>query len=166
MSKFLKGQKMAEKGKIQQFKCVLGIFQNCMGSAPWKRIFSTTFCSITKSDLSGNNAWPQASGCQKLAKMDHIGHFKLTLAYSKCKRWSLRWQCWMRLFLGFQNNFQSCFKLGGKGRRELYSPTHNSVVARSCASYCCCCSAEINSREWPLGSLWVTPAPLVKMRNR
>ena len=28
-----------------------------------------------KSDLSGNNVWPQALGFQKLAKMDHFWHF-------------------------------------------------------------------------------------------
>ena len=36
--------------------------------------FSTNFCPI-KTDLSGNTVWPQASGCQKLAKMDHFWHF-------------------------------------------------------------------------------------------
>ena len=35
--------------------------------------FSTNFCPI-KSDLSGNTVWPQASGFQKLAKMDHFWH--------------------------------------------------------------------------------------------
>ena len=33
--------------------------------------FSTNFCPI-KIDLSGNTVWPQASGFQKLAKMDHF----------------------------------------------------------------------------------------------
>ena len=32
------------------------------------------FCYI-RIDLSGNTVWPQASGFQKLAKMDHFGHF-------------------------------------------------------------------------------------------
>ena len=32
------------------------------------------FLSI-KTDLSGNTVWPQASGFQKLAKLDHFGHF-------------------------------------------------------------------------------------------
>ena len=36
--------------------------------------FSTNFCPI-KTDLSGNTVWPQASGFQKLAKMDHFWHF-------------------------------------------------------------------------------------------
>ena len=32
------------------------------------------FCPI-KTDLSGNALWPQASGFQKLGKMDHFWHF-------------------------------------------------------------------------------------------
>ena len=36
--------------------------------------FSTNFCPI-KTVLSGNTVWPQASGFQKLAKMDHFWHF-------------------------------------------------------------------------------------------
>ena len=40
----------------------------------WILAFSTTFCLI-KTDLSGNTVWPQASGFQKLAKMDHFWHF-------------------------------------------------------------------------------------------
>ena len=36
--------------------------------------FSTNFCPI-KTDLSGNTVWPQASGFQKVAKMDHLGIF-------------------------------------------------------------------------------------------
>ena len=36
--------------------------------------FFTNFCPI-KVDLSGNTVWPQASGFQKLAKMDHFWHF-------------------------------------------------------------------------------------------
>ena len=36
--------------------------------------FSTNFCLI-KTDLSGNTVWPQASGLQKLVKMDHFWHF-------------------------------------------------------------------------------------------
>ena len=64
--------------------------------------FSTNFCPI-KTDMSGNTVWPQASGFQKLAKMDHFGHFPLTFVHSKWKRSSLRSQCWMRLFLWFSN---------------------------------------------------------------
>ena len=37
-------------------------------------VFSTNFCPI-KTDLSGNNVWLQASGFQKLAKMDQFWHF-------------------------------------------------------------------------------------------
>ena len=36
--------------------------------------FSTNYC-LLKIDLSGNTVWPQASGFQKLAKMDHFWHF-------------------------------------------------------------------------------------------
>ena len=36
--------------------------------------FFTNFSPI-KTDLSGNTVWPQASGFQKLAKMDHFWHF-------------------------------------------------------------------------------------------
>ena len=64
--------------------------------------FSTNFYPI-KIDMSGNTVWPQTSGFQKLAKMDHFLYFKLTFVHSKCKRSSLRSQCWMRLFLWFSN---------------------------------------------------------------
>ena len=37
-------------------------------------VFSTNICPI-KTELSGNTVWPQASGFQKLAKMDHFWHF-------------------------------------------------------------------------------------------
>ena len=40
----------------------------------WILAFSANFCPI-KTDLSGNTVWPQASGFQKLAKMDHFWHF-------------------------------------------------------------------------------------------
>ena len=40
----------------------------------WILAISTNFCPI-KIDLSGNTVWPQASGFQKLAKMDHFWHF-------------------------------------------------------------------------------------------
>ena len=36
--------------------------------------FCTNFWTI-KTDLSGNTVWPQASGLQKLAKMNHFWHF-------------------------------------------------------------------------------------------
>ena len=68
----------------------------------WILAFFTDFCPI-KTDLSGNTVWPQASGLQKLAKMDHFWHFSLTFVHSKCKRSSLRSQHWMRLFLWFSN---------------------------------------------------------------
>ena len=75
-------------------KCRIWIF--------WILAFSTNFCPI-KIDLSGNTVWPQAPGFQKLAKMDHFWHFKITFVHSKCKRSSLRSQCWMRLVLWFSN---------------------------------------------------------------
>ena len=53
--------------------------------------------------MSGNTVWPQASGFQKLSKMEDFWHFWLTFVHSKCKRSSLRSQCWMRLFLWFSN---------------------------------------------------------------
>ena len=40
----------------------------------WILAFSTNFF-LSKTDLSGNTVWPQASGVQKLAKMDHFCHF-------------------------------------------------------------------------------------------
>ena len=40
----------------------------------WIWAFSTNFCPI-KTDLSGNTVWPQASGFQKIAQMDHFWHF-------------------------------------------------------------------------------------------
>ena len=64
------------------------------------------------SDLSANTVWPQASGFQKLSKMDHFWHFYLTFVHSKCKRSSLRSQCWMILFLWFSNSVQNILILG------------------------------------------------------
>ena len=58
--------------------------------------------------LSGNTVWPQALGFQKLVKMDHFWHFWWTFVHSKCKRSSLRSQCWMRLFLWFSNTLCNC----------------------------------------------------------
>ena len=49
-------------------------------------------CCSFKTDRSGNTIWPQASGFQKLAKLDHFGHFKWSCVHSKSKR------C-LRLFL-------------------------------------------------------------------
>ena len=72
----------------------------------WILAFSTNFCRI-KTELSGNTVWPQAPGFQKLAKMCHLWHFWLTFVHSKCKRSSLRSQCWMRLFLWFSNTVRT-----------------------------------------------------------
>ena len=64
--------------------------------------FSTNFCPF-KIDLSGNTIWPQASVFQKPTKMDIFWRFWWTFVHWKCKRSSLRSQCWMRLFLWFSN---------------------------------------------------------------
>ena len=45
----------------------------------WILAFSTNFCPI-RADLSGNTFWPQASGFQKLAKLDHFGIFNQLLS--------------------------------------------------------------------------------------
>ena len=72
--------------------------------------FFTHFSTI-KIDLSGNTVWTQASDFQKLAKIDDFGHFYWTFVNSKCKRSSLRSQCWVRLFLWFSNTlFVAFFK--------------------------------------------------------
>ena len=42
----------------------------------------------------------------KVAKIDHFWHFWWTFVHSKCKRSSLRSQCWMRLFLWFSNTVE------------------------------------------------------------
>ena len=39
----------------------------------WTLAFFANFCPI-KTDLSGNTVWPQASGFQKLAKLDNFCH--------------------------------------------------------------------------------------------
>ena len=75
-------------------KCRMWVFGNLA--------FSTNFFPI-KTNMSGNTVCPQASGFQKLAKMDHFWYFRLTFVYSKCKRSSLRSHCWMRVFLWFSN---------------------------------------------------------------
>ena len=81
--------------------------------------FFTNFCPI-KIDLPGNTVWPQASGFQKLAKIDIFWHFLLTFVHSKCKRSSLRSQCWMRLFLWFSNTVHQVYFRGAK----IYSFRH------------------------------------------
>ena len=68
----------------------------------WILPFSTYFVPI-KSDLSGNTIWPQVSGLQKSPKLTIFGIFNELLSTQKCKRSSLRSQCWMRHFLWFSN---------------------------------------------------------------
>ena len=95
--------------------------------------------------------------------MDHFWHFYLSFVYSKCKRSSLRSQCWMRLFLWFSNTVQKIlsqsdlvFSLPGHGlyfawRRPdfhaylrprhfsrisiLWGVWHPRGVSRGCAGY-------------------------------
>ena len=88
--------------------------------------FSTNFCP-NKTDMSGNTVWPQASGYQKLAKMDHFWHFWLTFVHSKCKRSSLRSQCWMRLFLWFSNTVQRSG--GGRNHKNPVGRTQSQEVS-------------------------------------
>ena len=68
----------------------------------WILAFFTNFYPI-KTDLSGNTVRPQTSGFQKIAQMNHFWHIPLTFVHSKCKRSSLRSQCWMRPLLWFLN---------------------------------------------------------------
>ena len=106
----------------KHFSCIYRIdesatlFENCSKCRIWILAFSTNFCPI-KTDLSGNTVWPQASGFQKLAKMDHFWHFKLTFVHSKCKRSSLRSQCLMRLFLWFSSTVGKTIFLTEKERK-------------------------------------------------
>ena len=82
------------------------LFENYSKCRIWILAFSTKFCPI-KVDLSGNTVWPQASVFQNLAKMDHFWHFQWTFVHSKCKRSSLRSQCWKRHYLWFSNTVRS-----------------------------------------------------------
>ena len=41
----------------------------------WILAFSINICP-SKTDLSGNTVWPEASGFQKIVKMDYFWHFK------------------------------------------------------------------------------------------
>ena len=61
----------------------------------WIRAFPTNFCPI-KIDLSGNTVWPQTSKTRQIVLF--LMNFCLNV-YSKCKRSSLRSQCWMRLII-------------------------------------------------------------------
>ena len=64
--------------------------------------FSTNICPI-KIDLSGTTVWPQVSSLKKVVKIDYFWLFWWTFVHSKCKRSSLRSQCWMRPFRWFSN---------------------------------------------------------------
>ena len=63
----------------------------------WILAFSTNFCPI-ETDLSGNTVWPQALRFKKSPNWGFLA-FLTNFWHSKCKRSSLRSQCWMRLFL-------------------------------------------------------------------
>ena len=91
---------------------------------------------MAKRDLSGNTVWPQASGLQKIPKMDHFGYFCETFVHSKCKRSSLRWQFWMRLFLLFSITVlcvpMQDFMRNSRCRSWLYSiPLYSQVFTIS-----------------------------------
>ena len=62
--------------KIWTSLCSISItvFENYSKCLIWILAFPTNFCPF-KTDLSGNTVWPQASGFQKLAKMNHFWHF-------------------------------------------------------------------------------------------
>ena len=67
------GKKLVENAQIKKIKYdILSNFQT-LSYFPILA-FSTNFCPI-KTDLSGNTVWPQASGFQKLAKIEHFCHF-------------------------------------------------------------------------------------------
>ena len=83
---------------------------------------------LLKSDLSDNTVWPQASGFQKLAKIDLFCHFYWTFAHSKCKRSLLRSQCWMRLFC----DFQTTVAYPNPNNKE-----HLSVCLSVCSPFAC-----------------------------
>ena len=53
---------------------IFTLFENYSKCRIWILAFFTNFCPF-KTDLSGNTVWPQASGFQKLAKMNHFWHF-------------------------------------------------------------------------------------------
>ena len=73
------------------------IFKNYSKCRIWILAFSINFCPF-KSDLFGNTIWLLSSGFPNLAGMDHFCHFRLSFVHSKCRRSSLRSQCWKRHF--------------------------------------------------------------------
>ena len=83
----------------------------------WILAFSTKFCPI-KIDLSGSTVCPQALVFQKLKKMNFC---------PKCKRSSLRSQCWMRLFLWFSNTVQRSG--GGRNHKNPVGRTQSQEVS-------------------------------------
>ena len=62
------------KKTVRKFKHIVWKLLKMSHYTFWVLAFFTNFCSI-ESDLSGNTVWPQASGFEKLAKMDNFWHF-------------------------------------------------------------------------------------------
>ena len=84
--KILQRQEAAHQLELQKWHDLLGTaasllkqvyFTHCLKTPNmshlnfWICAFPTNFCHI-ESDLSGNTVWPQASGFQKLVKLDHF----------------------------------------------------------------------------------------------
>ena len=87
------------------------------------------FCPI-KVDLSGNIFWPQE---KRFSKTLQFWHFQSTFVHSKCKRSSLRWQCWMRLFLWFSITVLLVKYLNSKILLKIRILVHFVIIA-----YCLC----------------------------
>ena len=68
--------------------------------------FSVSCLCLLLVNSRRHSVWksPKMSHFSFFTKMDHFWHFQWTFVHSKCKRSSLRSQCWMRLFLWFSNH--------------------------------------------------------------
>ena len=67
----------ADDGLTYDYLALVHMFENHSKCRIWNFgfwAFSTNFCPII-TDISGNTVWPQASGFQKLAKLDHFFAF-------------------------------------------------------------------------------------------
>ena len=71
------GQNFFKNAKNGQFWQVLKNLKLAV-----KQCYQTGQLLSNKIDLSGNTVWPQASGFQKLAKIDHFWHFWWTFVHS------------------------------------------------------------------------------------
>ena len=97
--------------------------------------FSTHF-GPHEGDLSGNTVWPKVSGFQKLLKLT-------TFVHSKCKRSSLRSQCWMRLFLWFSNTVvKAAFRSSATAVHFLKVVLHHSKKG------CCSLLLSYSQPKW------------------